>query len=487
MSKQHSTRRHTLFMDVAVALLAPVIALALAELIHSLLGITRVSLVFLAAVTVTASMRGARAAVLAALAGVFFYRLFVDLRVGERTDVWEDILNVAIFLVVALVTGALAGRVHDEATRSRTRARRMEALFRASRTLSDEDDETLWPTLAETLTNLAEGQGLVLDQGGAVRGRAGETGDLEAEALDLGRDLLRSPTNGISRRASWSARLLLSQAGPAGVLIWETREHDREVDGAIELLAELASASIARAKAREEQVTTRAAEEAAKLREALLSSISHDFRSPLAAIIGSSTSLLEYGDKFDIRVRRDLLLNIHAEGEKLNDFVTNLLDLTRLHSGVVQPVKEPLALDRVVKSAVERLERHRGETLRIRTGGECEAEADPLLLEQAIYNIVDNAVKYGGSPEEIEIVCCPNGESCKIIVADRGPGLPEKDRENMFTSFHFVRTTGRSKGTGLGLSIAKGFVEAMGGTIQAHARRDGLSGLEIAIGLPKVR
>lgn len=487
MSKQHSTRRHTLFMDVAVALLAPVIALALAELIHSLLGITRVSLVFLAAVTVTASMRGARAAVLAALAGVFFYRLFVDLRVGERTDVWEDILNVAIFLVVALVTGALAGRVHDEATRSRTRARRMEALFRASRTLSDEDDEMLWPTLAETLTNLSEGQGLVLDQGGAVRGRAGETGDLEAEALDLGRDLLRSPTNGISRRASWSARLLLSQAGPAGVLIWETREHDREVDGAIELLAELASASIARAKAREEQVTTRAAEEAAKLREALLSSISHDFRSPLAAIIGSSTSLLEYADKFDIRVRRDLLLNIHAEGEKLNDFVTNLLDLTRLHSGVVQPVKEPLALDRVVKSAVERLERHKGESLRIRTGGECEAEADPLLLEQAIYNIVDNAVKYGGSPEEIEIVCCPNGESCKIIVADRGPGLPEKDRENMFTSFHFVRTTGRSKGTGLGLSIAKGFVEAMGGTIQAHARRDGLSGLEIAIGLPKVR
>ena len=486
MSKQHVTRRDTLFMDVAIALLAPVVALGLAELLHSFLGITRVSLVFLAAVTVTASIRGVRAAVVAALAGVLLYRLFLDFRVGERTDLFEDILNIAIFLVVALVTGALAGRVHDEATSSRIRASRMEALFRASRTLSDEDGDTFWPTLARTLAHLSDGRALVLDQDGEPRGRAGPPGPAEADGVEFGRKLLGSPPEGIGRQADWSARLMVSQGLPAGVLMWQTSEPDKELEGSIGLLAELASASIDRARAREEQVKTRAAGEAARLREALLSSISHDFRSPLAAIIGSSTSLLDYGDRFDDSVRRDLLLNIHSEGEKLNDFVTNLLDLTRLHSGVVQPVKQPLALSSVVRTAIERLERHRGEPLHIRTEGDCEAEADPLLLEQAVYNIVDKAVKYGGAPNAIDIVCRANGGSCSITIADRGPGLPEADRQSIFTSFHFVRTTGRSKGTGLGLSIARGFVEAMGGTIEARGRSDGERGLEIAIELPKV-
>jgi two-component system sensor histidine kinase KdpD len=217
----------------------------------------------------------------------------------------------------------------------------------------------------------------------------------------------------------------------------------------------------------------------------LLSSISHDFRSPLAAIIGSSTSLLEYGDKFDEAVRHDLLLNIHDEGEKLNQFVANLLNLTRLHSGVVQPVRERVGVGQIIRDAVERVERHRGETLAIRTGGDCEAAADPLLLEQSIYNIVDNAVKYGGAADDIDVRCSANGTTCTIVVADRGPGLPESDRDNIFTSFYFVRRTGRSKGTGLGLSIAKGFVEAMGGSIEARARSDGQSGLEIAIDLPR--
>ena len=195
--------------------------------------------------------------------------------------------------------------------------------------------------------------------------------------------------------------------------------------------------------------------------------------------------MLEYGDRFDEAVRHDLLLNIHHEGEKLNQFVTNLLNLTRLHSGVIQPSAEHLPLAGAVRNAIERLERHRGEELRIRTEGDCEAQADPLLLEQAIYNIVDNAVKYGGPPEAIEIVCRANGGSCDITVTDAGPGLPESDYRNMFTSFHFVRTTGRSKGTGLGLSIAKGFVEAMGGTIEARGRGDGKQGLEILIELPR--
>ena len=174
MSIRHGIRRDGLALDLAVGIVALLIALALSEFIHAFLGTTRVSLVFLAAVTVTASLRGSRAALVTALAGVLFYRLFLELRVGESTDVVEDVLNIVIFLIVALVTGALAGRIHDEAIQSQIRAERMESLFTASRTLSDEDEETFWPAVSTALSDLFGGTTIVLDDEAAVRGRCGE-------------------------------------------------------------------------------------------------------------------------------------------------------------------------------------------------------------------------------------------------------------------------------------------------------------------------
>jgi two-component system sensor histidine kinase KdpD len=112
-------------------------------------------------------------------------------------------------------------------------------------------------------------------------------------------------------------------------------------------------------------------------------------------------------------------------------------------------------------------------------------EADPLLLSQALYNILDNASKYADPSKGVEIACITAEHSSTIIIADHGPGLPIEDRAGVFTTFHYARKTGHSQGTGLGLSISRGFVEAMGGTIEARDRSDGLSGLEIAITLPR--
>jgi two-component system sensor histidine kinase KdpD len=226
-----------------------------------------------------------------------------------------------------------------------------------------------------------------------------------------------------------------------------------------------------------------ASEEAGKLREALLSSISHDFRSPLAAIIGSSTSLLEYGDKFGPDVRTDLLLNIRDEGEKLNQFVANLLNMTRLQSGVVQPSQQNLKVADVIVSAIDRLKRHHGSAPILEVDADCHIKADPLLLEQAVYNVLDNAAKYASSEEGIFVRCTDHDHSSEIRIIDNGPGLPEEDHAGIFTTFHFARKNGHVNGTGLGLSISRGFVEAMGGTIEARNRSDGKSGLEVAITL----
>jgi two-component system sensor histidine kinase KdpD len=257
------------------------------------------------------------------------------------------------------------------------------------------------------------------------------------------------------------------------------------MDEFVELVAELAAASLSRSRGRREQLRVEAAEEGGRLREALLSSISHDFRSPLAAIIGSATSLLEYGDKFREEVRQDLLLNIRDEGERLNDFVANLLNMTKLQAGVLHPRSRCVKVGDVATAAVERLSRHQAHRPNIKVEANCEIMADPLLLEQAMYNVLDNACKYGASGEGILVTSRMHARHCEIVISDHGPGLAKEDQAGVFNTFHFARKSGKTKGTGLGLSISQGFIAAMCGKIEARDRDDGLSGLEIAITLPR--
>ncbi|MFC7537232.1 ATP-binding protein [Sphingomonas sp. GCM10030256] len=474
--------------DLVAALLAPACAFVAAEIIHSVLALTRLGLLFLAAVTVVASMRGSRAAIFAAIISVVAYKFFLDLRTDEYTTTAEDLLNMTIFLVVALITGALAGKVHDEAAKARQHAERMDLLFRTSRLLAEENQQEFWPVLTDAIARGSGGAAISLDANGAVRAQSGEIGEAAAVIafgkLTMQAEAASEETNSLSSDG-WRARRIPSEAPYAGVLLWKAEAPDSETDDFVDLVADLASASTGRSRIREEQARIAAAEEGGKLREALLSSISHDFRSPLSAIIGSSTSLLEYGDKFEPSVRTDLLLNIRDEGEKLNQFVGNLLNMTRLQSGTVQPNCKSLKVAEVIDAAAERLKRHHESTPRIEVDADCHVMADPLLLEQAVYNVLDNAAKYAPSEDSILVRCTTHDHASEIRIIDHGPGLPEEDQAGVFTAFHFAREKRQVNGTGLGLSISRGFVEAMGGTIEARSRRDGAPGLEVAIMLPR--
>jgi two-component system sensor histidine kinase KdpD len=471
--------------DLGAALIAAAITLVAAELIQSSLGVTRLGIIFLAGVTVVASLRGSRAAILAAIISVVTYKYFLDLRLNDYTKTAEDLLNVVIFLFVALITGTLAGKVHDEAAMARRHAERTELLFRTSRTLSETDEHGFWTVVTEAVRRGSGGASIALDGDGEVQAQSG-TPQSPATAIELGAQVLqtRSRSNH-ARNESWRAWRMPDQEPFQGVLLWESHGAPSGAVGFVELVVDLASASLARSRIREEQVRTQAAEEAGKLREALLSSISHDFRSPLAAIIGSATSLLEYGDKFNQPVRTDLLMNIRDEGERLNQFVANLLNMTRLQSGVLQPNKKIVKAADVIGAAVEQLERRQPGAMNIEIDADCAVAADPLLLEQALYNVLDNAAKYAASPSGIRASCINHDQRSEILIVDNGPGLPPEDQAEVFTPFHFVRKNGQTNGTGLGLSISRGFVSAMGGAIEARNRTDGKSGLEIAITLPR--
>jgi two-component system sensor histidine kinase KdpD len=222
-----------------------------------------------------------------------------------------------------------------------------------------------------------------------------------------------------------------------------------------------------------------------KLQTSLLNSISHDLRTPLVSITGALSSLRESSLDLDQEARESLLETAHAEAERLNRLVGNLLNMTRLEAGAIRLNKEACDIQDVIGAALEQLgERISGRHVRINLPGDISlVELDIALFEQVLVNLLDNAVKYSGPGSLIEINVSQSGESVYIEVCDRGIGIPADDLEHVFDKFYRVKRPESVSGTGLGLAICKGIVEAHGGTIRAEGRIDG--GTVITITLPK--
>lgn len=225
----------------------------------------------------------------------------------------------------------------------------------------------------------------------------------------------------------------------------------------------------------EEMDRARVTAETEKLRSALLTSISHDLRTPLASILGSDTSLKQYRHQLDEAGQAELLATIQEEAERLNHFIANLLDMTRLESGAVAPRLETIDVGDVVGSVLRRAARllaGHHVTLEIPAGLPA-ARLDPVLFEQVLFNLLDNAAKYAPSGSMVMVRAGEENGRIRIDVMDGGEGLPDEDRERVFDKFYRVLASDRKRaGTGLGLSIARGFMEAMSGTISASNRGD---------------
>jgi two-component system sensor histidine kinase KdpD len=219
----------------------------------------------------------------------------------------------------------------------------------------------------------------------------------------------------------------------------------------------------------------RLAAETERLRSALLTSISHDLRTPLASILGSATTLGNQNQHLDESGRAELLRTIQEEAERLNRFIANLLDMTRLESGAIEPGLDFVDLGDIVGSAVQRasgvLVRHQ---IRVDLPADLPMlKLDPVLFEQVLFNLLDNAAKYAPAGSKIEVSAGRDGNLIRLDVADEGDGIPPDDLERIFDKFYRVQAVDRKRaGTGLGLAICRGFVEAMGGTIRASNRTD---------------
>jgi two-component system sensor histidine kinase KdpD len=457
---------------------------AFAELLYRSFDTDRLSMVFLAGVLVTAFALGSGPAYLAAALGFVIYNVYlVEPRFAVEFTSPEDVFVLLAFVAVAMLTGGLAGRVRDEARRAQARARTMESLLDASRAFSAAGEaEEIGADLARRIAAAVRGPAAVWDAGRLWL--APEEGAIPLAIADPLIEGRAPPTEALGE---WRLRVFLSDPDRPGYAVW--REGEGEAVAAdhghlIAVLIDLGAAALSRARLAQAQAETAALARTEQLRAALLSSISHDLRTPLAAILASATSLREFSGRFDEATRQDLALTIEEEAERLNRFVANLLSMTRLEGDALSVQGARFDVQEVIERASRRA-RPGGAQVRVRREGAPGAVlADPILLEQALGNVLENALRFSPEGEDIDVHVMGLGSAILIEVADRGPGVAADELPRIFEKFYRASNTREdAPGAGLGLSIAKGLVEAMGGSVSARPGAGG-RGLVVSLILP---
>jgi two-component system sensor histidine kinase KdpD len=233
--------------------------------------------------------------------------------------------------------------------------------------------------------------------------------------------------------------------------------------------------AVERTRLAEARERARVDAEREQLRSALLSAVSHDLRTPLGVIEGSSSTLLDPGVTLDEATRRDLLQSIHEEAQRLNHRVRNLLDMTRLEAGAVALDLEWQSLEEVVGAALRRLDgRLAGRPVEVDLPpGLPLVRCDAVLVEQVLVNLVENALKYSPAGTPLGVAAREEDGQVSVAVTDRGSGIPGGEEERIFEKFYRAVRGGGPGGVGLGLAICRAIVGAHGGRIQAENRAGG--------------
>lgn len=455
------------------------------------------AMLFLAPVLASAVGFGLGPALLAALAAaVSFNFLFIEPRFTFWIGHPADLLTFSMFFAVAVATGWLAGRERDQAQTARRHAATVGTLLAASRALAaaTTPDEVAQALAGQLLSVGAGAAVVVLPSAGGPRIAGGPVGldRLGPAAAEAAREVLETGrAEGTDDAATgYRFRPLDGAAGPVAAigLRAPALATDAAAEALISGLLRQGAVALERAELAAATVENQALRRADDLRSALLNSISHDFRTPLSTVLGSVTTLQDYGDKLTPAVRRDLLDSIREEAQRLNRYVGDLLDMARLEAGALTPKREWADVRAVVASALARIGDRTGSRRIVRDFAHdlSKVKLDPTLLEQAILNVLENAVAYGPDGSRIEVAAYEDAGRVMIAIEDEGPGIATEALKVVFDRFRRLeRASDRGEGLGLGLSIARGFVEAMGGRIAATSPVADGRGTRFLISLPK--
>ncbi len=442
-------------------------------------------MIYLLGVVLVASRFGRGPSIVASILSVaafdfFFVMPHLTFAVADT----QYLVTFGVMLTVALVISTLTNRLHHQVEVAHNRERRTAALYAMSRDLASTrglealvqtalhhigalsgNPVAVWlPDEARQLHLFEEGhsENMVMPEAQAAARWVFEWGRMAGTGMEMWAEseILYVP--------------LIASRGTVGVLALHPASSRQvlapEPLSLLEALAAQTALAVERARLSAESEHTRVQMETEQLRNTLLSSVSHDLRTPLAAITGAASALLQDGTSLSEVTRSELAQSIHDEAYRLNRLLSNLLDMTRLESGAVQVHKEWYPLEELVGAVLARLDaqlQHHPVTIRVDQNLPL-VPLDEVLVEQVLINILENAIKYTPSGSPIAICALPVTGAVQVEITDAGPGLPPGDEQRIFDKFYRGRQTNLRHGAGLGLTIARAIVEAHGGRIWAE-------------------
>jgi two-component system sensor histidine kinase KdpD len=448
-----------------------------------------VGIILLMAVLASASIWGLKYGVSVCFIAVVAYDFFfVPPLYSLDVDDWQDVLALLIFALAAVTLSILAENLNSRVVAARRSEILTKRLYAFGRRLSEAQD--LATVARDTVASVGVAVGakalLLMPRAGyptiaAAHPERAMLNHTELEAIMEAQEHGFRRIGGYARNSALTCTLLpIGNTVENSVVLavcktrrrfWHLPDRIRVID----MFAGPAAAAFKRVTLSKEAEEARVMAETERLRSALLTSISHDLKTPLAIILGSGSSLKELGSSLDEQAAKELLNSILEEGERLNQFIANLLDMSRIEAEALRPKLQLADLNDIVGSALRRakraLSRHR---VMVEIPAAIPSlELDPVLMETALFNILENAANYTPPGTQVAVTVSSCDGWTVIEIRDEGPGMPPEDLLHLFEKF-YRGSSGewKPRGTGLGLAISRGFFVAMGGTITASNRQD---------------
>ncbi|MGE0554164.1 MAG: DUF4118 domain-containing protein [Gemmatimonadales bacterium] len=489
-------RRESGAREYLIAVVGVLAATVIGLGVRGRLAVIDIAMLFLLAVVAVATRTRLGPALLAtALAILAFDVGFVPPYNRITVDDSAYLLTFTVMLVVAIVMSQLTTRIRTEAQAAHEAERHASALFELSRALSGVTErERAFEAGLRVIGVAGNGSARLLPRrpGAAERDWLGDAsvGDLELRVAAEWSWRHEQPAGlGTEHCADAPAFVmpLVAPAGPLGLIVfspleperWPERGERRTVEALVRQLGD----ALARVESAEGRRRAEAVADAERLRTALLSSLSHDLRTPLGIIEGAASALLEREAPLDAEARRELAATVLEESRRMNRLIGNLLNMVRVESGTLAVHASPQPLEESLGVALLRMEERLAERqVDVALPPDLPlVSIDELLMEQVFLNLLENAARHTPAGTPIAIRAWPEGGEVLIEVADQGPGIPSGQEERIFEKFSRGGAGEPTGGLGLGLAICRGIVRAHGGRIWAEP---GSPGARIRIALP---
>jgi len=471
------------------ALIGVALATGVSVLLWPWVGLQNTDLVFLTAIVGIAVRFGLWPSLFASVASALCYNFFFTEPYYTFTvSDPRDVVAILFFTIVAIVVSNVAARARSLALAAMSRARTTESLYVFSRKLSGVGtlDDVLWATAYQIALMLKVRVVLLLPENGSIAVKAGYPPEDVLDQADLAAAKWAWEHNHAAGRGAdtlpGAKRLFLPMRTGRGAIGVVGIDSDKagplltpDQRRLLDALNDQGALAIERVYLVDDLDQAERRVEADRLRAALLTSISHDLKTPLAAIVGAAGTLKDLSGSLNNKAKADLLATVLDESERLNRFIANLLDMTKLEAGSFKPNTGAHDVGEIVATALERtsklLARHK---IELEMPADLPMlELDPILFEQVLVNLLDNAAKYAPPDTTLRISSWQEDDKVKLEVADEGGGIPPEELEVIFDKFHRAQKGDQVRaGTGLGLAISRGFIEAMGGSIVAANRTD---------------